>query len=159
MESVVVARFDQLEPAVAYGVWRLRQEVFMLEQQCLYPDLDGRDLEPGTLHVVVAEGVAEGSEADPPAVRGYCRILDEDGREWRIGRVVAAPPARGSGLAHRVVTAAVGACDERGPRPIVLDAQSPLVPWYAQHGFDVDGAEFLEDGIAHTPMRRIVPTP
>lgn len=133
--------FDHLDARTAYAVWRLRQDVFVVEQECPYPDLDGRDTEAGTRHVVLEEdGV----------VLGYARVLD-DGHEWRIGRVVLAREGRGRGWADRLMEAAVGLCPDK---PIVLDAQSPLASWYASFGFEVDGPEFLEDGIPHTPMRR-----
>jgi ElaA protein len=133
--------FDQLDPATAYACWRLRQDVFVVEQSCPYPDLDGRDDEPGTRHVLLE---------DDGALVGYARVLD-DGDRWRIGRVVLARSARGQGLADVVVRAALAACPDRD---VVLDAQSPLATWYADFGFAVDGAEFLEDGIPHLPMRR-----
>jgi len=139
--TVRAVPFGDLDPATAYAVWRLRQEVFVVEQECPYPDLDGRDPEPGTVHVVLREG---------DAVIGYARVLD-DGGEWRIGRVVLAAAGRGRGLADRLMGAAVAACPGRD---IALDAQTPLAAWYAGFGFAVDGEEFLEDGIAHVPMRR-----
>ena len=74
--------FDLLDPRTAYDVWRLRQQVFVLEQECLYGDLDGRDPEPETRHVVLE---------DDGVVLGYARVLDNDD-VWRIGRVVLAPP-------------------------------------------------------------------
>lgn len=133
--------FDRLDPATAYAVWRLRQDVFVVEQACPYPDLDGRDDEPGTRHVLLEE---DGQ------LLGYARVLD-DGDTWRIGRVVLAGPARGRGLADVVMRAALEGCTDRD---VVLDAQAPLAGWYASLGFAVDGAEFLEDGIPHLPMRR-----
>jgi ElaA protein len=122
-------------------VWRLRQTVFVVEQGCPYPDLDGRDPEPGTRHVVLREG---------EDVLGYARVLD-DGTEWRIGRVVLDETARGRGLADPLVDLALQVCPGRD---VLLDAQSPLAGWYSRFGFTVDGDEFLEDGIPHVPMRR-----
>ena len=142
--TVEALSFVDLDAATAYAIWRLRQDVFVVEQECPYPDLDGRDTEPGTVHVVMREG---------DDVVGYARVLD-DGEEWRIGRVVLAPAARGRGLADWLMTAALEACPGR---PAVLDAQSPLVGWYNKFGFAVDGEEFLEDGIPHVPMRRLSP--
>jgi ElaA protein len=142
--TVEALSFVDLDAATAYAIWRLRQDVFVVEQACPYPDLDGRDTEPGTVHVVMREG---------DDVVGYARVLD-DGEEWRIGRVVLAPAARGRGLADWLMTAALEACPGR---PAVLDAQSPLVGWYNKFGFAVDGEEFLEDGIPHVPMRRLSP--
>ena len=138
--TVVAVGFDGLAPALAHDVWKLRQDVFVVEQQCAYPDLDGRDTEPGTRHVLLLE--------DERLV-GYARVLD-DGDVWRIGRVVLAPHARGRGLADRLMGRALEEC---AGRDVVLDAQSPLAGWYAGLGFAVDGPEFLEDGIPHVPMR------
>ncbi len=144
--TVEARSFADLDAATAYAIWRLRQDVFVVEQACPYPDLDGRDSEPGTVHVVMRE------DGD---VIGYARVLD-DGEVWRIGRVVLAPAARGRGLADRLMAASLEACPGR---PVVLDAQSPLVGWYAGFGFAVDGDEFLEDGIPHVPMRRSTSPP
>jgi ElaA protein len=140
--TVRVLAFDDLDARTAYDVWRLRQDVFVVEQACPYPDLDGRDLEPGTRHVLLTGGDG--------ALQGYLRLLD-DGGVARIGRVVLAPAARGRGLADELVRAALAEC---AGREVVLDAQSPLAGWYASFGFEVSGPEFLEDGIAHLPMRR-----
>jgi ElaA protein len=138
--EIVGVPFEQLDAATAYAVWRLRQDVFVVEQECPYPDLDGRDVEPGTVHVVLT--------SDDEVV-GYARVLD-DGSQWRIGRVLLARSARGQGLADRVMRAAL---EHAAGRDVVLDAQSPLAGWYGSFGFEADGAEFLEDGIPHTPMR------
>lgn len=141
---VVGVPFDALDAATAYAVWRLRQEVFVVEQQCPYPDLDGRDPEPGTRHVLLQ---------DDDVLLGYARVLDDadvGAGEWRIGRVVLAPAARGRGLAAALMDIALQL--SKG-RDVVLDAQAPLVDLYSGFGFVVDGAEFLEDGIPHVPMR------
>jgi ElaA protein len=139
--TTTVLAFDELDARAAYAVWKLRQDVFVVEQDCPYPDLDGRDDEPGTRHVLLQ---------DEDELLGYARVLD-DGAHARIGRVVLAPAARGRGLADPLMRAAL---DAIGERPVVLDAQSPLASWYASFGFEVTGEEFLEDGIPHLPMRR-----
>lgn len=136
-----VLGFEQLEPRTAYSLWRLRQQVFILEQASPYPDLDGRDLEPSTRHFLLHDG---------DTLLGYLRLLD-DGEAMRIGRVVVAPEARGRGLAHRLMQAALA---EIGDRPARLDAQTGLAGWYASFGFEVSGPEFVEDGVAHVPMAR-----
>lgn len=138
--SAVSLSFEALDAHTAYDVWRLRQDVFVVEQECPYPDLDGRDPEPGTRHVLLR---------DHDRLVGYARVLD-DRDVWRIGRVALAPEARGRGLADSLVTTALADCVGRD---VVLDAQSPLAGWYATFGFAVDGEEFLEDGIPHLPMR------
>jgi ElaA protein len=139
-----VLAFDELDLRTAYAVWQLRADVFVVEQDCTYRDLDGRDVEPGTRHVVLRDG---------EEVIGYLRILDE-GDHARIGRVVLARGARGRGLADPLMRAALGAI---GDGEVELDAQSPLAGWYATFGFEVTGPEFLDDGIPHLPMRRSAP--
>ncbi|WP_028653031.1 GNAT family N-acetyltransferase [Nocardioides halotolerans] len=134
--------FAALDPLTAYSLWKLRQDVFVVEQGAAYPDLDGRDLAPETRHVVM--------EDDDGVVLGCARVLD-DGDEWRIGRVALHRTARGKGLADALVHTALQVCPDRD---VVLDAQAALAPWYATFGFEVCGPEFLEDDIPHVPMVR-----
>lgn len=133
--------FRDLDVATLYAILKLRSDVFVVEQKCVYPDLDGRDTEPGTRHVWFTR---DGQ------VQAYLRILD-DGRHQRIGRVVTATGARGAGLAGRLVTEALAII---GDRPSVLDAQAHLAGFYARFGFEPTGPEFLEDGIPHIPMAK-----
>ncbi len=153
-----VAGFDDLDPRTAYLLWQLRIDVFVVEQACAYPELDGRDLEPGTRHIWLdgAGGVAaDGSTSDGAGDRcvpvACLRVLTEPGPVRRIGRVCVAAHARGEGLAARLMEAALV---EIGDQPSVLDAQVQMRDWYVRLGYRVDGPEFLEDGIAHVPMRR-----
>ena len=138
---VLVAGFDDLPARTAYDVWRLRQQVFVVEQKCPYPDLDGRDLEPATRHVVLLDG---------DQVVGTLRVLD-DGERARVGRVVVAPAARGRGLATTLMDEAMALC---GDREVCLDAQTGLTGLYEGYGFEVAGPEFDDDGVRHVPMRR-----
>jgi ElaA protein len=133
------ATFAELDTTTLYRLLRLRVDVFVVEQQCAYPDLDGRDLEAGTLHGWIED------VAGPVA---YVRLLFEPGAT-RIGRVATAPAHRGSGLAARLVEAALA----RSVGPVVLDAQSRLCEWYRRYGFVATGPEYLDDGIPHVPMR------
>lgn len=142
--TISVRTFDELDCRAAYALWRLRQQVFVVEQQSPYPDLDGRDLEPATRHVLAHE------EAELVAC---LRVLD-DGTHARIGRVAVTPAARGRGLARELMAAALA---EIGDREIRLDAQTGLTEWYAIYGFEVSGPEFVEDGVAHRPMVRQAP--
>ena len=139
--TVRVLAFEDLDARTAYDVWRLRQQVFVVEQHSPYPDLDGRDQEPTTRHLLV--------ERDGRLV-AYARVLDDSG--WaRIGRVLVAPDARGQGLARELVRTAL---DVIGDREVRLDAQTGLREWYASYGFGVTGAAFDEDGVFHVPMAR-----
>lgn len=139
--SVRVLAFAELDAETAYDVWRLRQQVFVVEQHSPYPDLDGRDREPATRHLLIKED---------GALVGYARVLDDGG--WaRIGRVLVAKDARGRGLAGELVRAAL---EEIGDREVRLDAQTGLRDWYASYGFVVSGPEFDDDGVLHIPMAR-----
>lgn len=139
--TIRILTFDELDAGTAYDVWRLRQQVFVVEQHSPYPDLDGRDREPTTRHLLL--------ERDGELV-GYARVLD-DGDGARIGRVLVARPARGRGLADELVRTAL---DLVGDREVRLDAQTGLRAWYASYGFEVTGPDFDDDGVLHSPMRR-----
>lgn len=149
---VSILSFDDLTSRAAYELWRLRQQVFVVEQASPYPDLDGRDLEPTTRHLLVHDDDADG-EAGGPALVGCLRLLD-DGDCLRIGRVVVTPAARGAGLGRVLMDEAMRLC---GDREVRLDAQTGLRAFYSSYGFEVTGPEFDEDGVMHVPMRRPAP--
>lgn len=134
----------EIDPVVLYEILRLRVDVFVVEQECPYPELDGRDLEPTARLLWFADADAD----DDARVLATLRVL-HDGADRRIGRVATAAAARGRGLAADLMRAAVAGCEGR---PTRLDAQAHLSGWYARFGFVVDGDEFLEDGIPHLPM-------
>ena len=140
---VRVAAFSELDVHTAYRLWRLRVDVFVVEQNCVYPELDGRDAEPGTRHVW--------AEQDGEVV-GCLRVLLEPDGTCRIGRVCVAPDARGRGWAGRLMRQALQLVEGRR---CVLDAQVYLTDWYAQWGFTPTGPEFLDDGIPHVPMELV----
>lgn len=134
-----------MDPLTLYRVLWLRVGVFVVEQAAAYPEIDGRDIEPGA-ELMWAE---EGGE-----VVSTLRVLSEPDA-MRIGRVATAPSGRGRGVAAELMRRAVDRCAERAPAlPIVLDAQAQLEGWYARFGFAVAGEPFSEDGIPHLPMRR-----
>lgn len=134
-----------LSPAKLYELLRLRVAVFVIEQNCPYQELDGRDLEPATRHFWVD------AEPGTDLPQGYLRLLEERDGGFRIGRVCTAPWARGRGLSRRLMEAALV---EVGTSPCVLDAQVYASGLYAAFGFAPVGEEFLEDGIPHVTMRR-----
>jgi ElaA protein len=135
------ARFAELTPFEVYALCRLRVDVFVVEQECPYPELDGRDTEPGTLHLW--------AEEDGEVV-ATIRVLD-DGASRAIGRVATATSARGRGLAARLVEEGIALC---AGVPVTLGAQAHLQGWYERFGFRVSGPGYVEDGIPHVPMRR-----
>jgi ElaA protein len=136
------APFAELTPYEVYGLCRLRVDVFVVEQQCPYPELDGRDVEPSTVHVWF--------EDDDGTVAACIRVLS-DGDTRAIGRVATAPAYRGRGLAARLMEVGMETC---AGFPITLGAQAYLEDWYGRFGFVTSGPGYVEDGIPHVPMRR-----
>lgn len=131
----------ELDPVTLYRILRLRVEVFVVEQACPYPELDGRDLEPGCRWIW--------AELDGSIV-GTLRMLDQADRTVRIGRVATVVTARSAGVAGRMMAFAL---EQSVGSRVLLDAQSYLQGWYARFGFEAAGPEFVEDGIPHVPMR------
>lgn len=137
---------SDLDAATLYGLLTLRVEVFVVEQDCPYRELDGADLLPGTRHFWLT--------ADGGRIVSTLRLLapdPQDGSPYRIGRVCTAAEERGRGHTARLMAAALAVVADA---PCVLNAQTYLTGMYARYGFAVDGPEFVEDGIAHVPMRR-----
>ena len=142
--EVHVAPASEVSPETLYRILQLRIDVFVVEQHCAYPELDGRDLEPDAWLLWVAEPAG--------TVLATLRIV-HDPLAARIGRVATARSARSGGLAARLMSRALELTDRAGD-DVVIDAQSPLQTWYEQFGFAVSGEPFVEDGIPHVPMTR-----
>lgn len=138
--------FYQLSPFELYEIMALRQEVFIVEQNCPYLDADGKD--PGSWHLM-------GRDASGKLIC-YTRLLPE-GISYAgyvsIGRVVSAPSARGTGAGKILMRRSIEMCAHLfGNQPIKIGAQSYLVKFYESFGFRSTGEEYLEDGIPHTKM-------
>ncbi|MFJ7144863.1 MAG: GNAT family N-acetyltransferase [Pseudomonas protegens] len=131
-----------------YAILQLRTEVFVVEQKCPYQEVDGRDLEGDTCHLMAW---------DDDRLLAYLRLLDpiSQGGDVVIGRVVIAEQARGQGLGHALMEQALKQAQRHWPEtPIYLSAQAHLQGYYGRYGFIVAGEEYLEDGIPHIGMRR-----
>jgi ElaA protein len=144
MSDVKRGKFAELDGAAVFAIARLRQEVFVVEQECAYPDLDDYDLDAETVHFWV-EG------ASPMEAIATLRVL-RDGGDWKIGRVCTALAARGTGLSAELFGAAM---DFLGPdAEVTLGAQTYAAGFYRRFGFTEEGQEYDEDGIMHIEMRR-----
>jgi ElaA protein len=143
MSTVHASSVPDLDAVTLYRILRLRIDVFVVEQQCPYPELDGRDLEPSAVQLWVPS--SDGS------VLATLRLLRDADATARIGRVATAVAARGRGLAALLMGRAL---ELAADADVVLDAQTYLHDWYARFGFVRDGADYVEDGIPHVPMRR-----
>lgn len=139
--QIVSRYFEDLTVRELYEILRLRSEVFVVEQQCIYQDMDGKD--PESLHVfLMQDGRLEA------CLRAYVR---EEG-VVQMGRVVTRHHGRGyGGVLLRAGLEKVR--EEMHPRQIVLEAQSYAVGFYEREGFRTCSEEFLEDGIPHVQMK------
>ena len=137
------ALLRDLDPATLYRILQLRTDVFVVEQDCPYPELDGRDLETDARQLWIEH---DGT------VRATLRLLADPDGNRRIGRVATRPDARGEGLAALLMTHAL---ELSVGHDVVLErADLPDPAGTRGFGFVPDGAEYVEDGIPHVPMRR-----
>lgn len=137
--AVHSAHFDELSARIFHDILRLRLDTFIVEQDCPYHELDGRDILAETVHLW--------TEADGEVI-SYLRMYPGDGATW-IGRVVTAAAHRNRGVGANLMNAALAMAS----RPVRISAQARLEAWYASLGFVRCGDDFDEDGILHTPMR------
>ncbi|MBD9372501.1 GNAT family N-acetyltransferase [Rhizobium sp. ARZ01] len=141
-----VRRMDEFSAVELYALMRLRVDVFVVEQKCPYPELDGRDTDVLHLRLLAGDDLLAAARILPPA---------ESNAPARIGRVVVAPAHRGKRLGEAVMQEAIAACERLFPQsPIALSAQSHLKRFYESFGFSPVSEEYLEDGIPHIDMVR-----
>ncbi len=137
----------ELPVAECYQMLALRNQIFIVEQQCLYQDIDGEDLRGDNRHLL---GFRDG------VLVAYARILvtEEAPQEVSIGRVIVAPAARGQGLAYLLLDKLLESCRLHFTAlPVHLSAQAHLQAFYAGRGFVAEGEIYQEDGIDHITMR------
>lgn len=142
----VLKKFNELTLDELYTILQLRSEVFVVEQNCVYHDVDGKDqyawhlmaTENGKLIAYTRIFAAGVTYADPS-----------------IGRVVTSPSNRGSGLGRELMERSIEYCEKLfGKTSITLGAQVYLKNFYESLGFIVSGEEYIEDGIPHVTMTR-----
>ena len=139
--------FEKLPALILYDVLRLRAEVFVVEQNCPYQDIDRRDVD--ALHLL---GYGETGE-----LAAYARLFDAGQcyDQASIGRVVVAPAYRRFGLGKLLMRQAIAHCHGAfGPQPILIGAQCYLDRFYTELGFTTVGEPYDEDGIPHQHMLR-----
>jgi ElaA protein len=138
--------FKQLSVYELYACMKLRQEVFIIEQDCNYLDADGKDLD--SHHVMGKDNAG--------FIKSYARILPP-GLAYEgyasIGRVINHSSVRGTGEGKRLMEYAITAARLLYPHAdIKISAQSYLLRFYGNLGFIAEGEEYLEDDIPHTAM-------
>jgi ElaA protein len=174
--------FDALSTAQLYALLRLRSAVFVVEQNCVFQDMDGLDAQ--AMHLLGVRESAGSAPCPPPALRApplptqnpLPPVLPETSAvagqtapvayvrcfpagvvfpEASIGRVVTLPAARGGGLGHALMAQAIVSLHGQwGAQPIRIGAQAHLQAFYEQHGFADVGKPYMEDGIPHIEMLR-----
>ena len=139
--ELIIKSFGALTPWELYDILRLRVNVFVVEQSCPYPELDGKDT--ASLHLFLQ---------DEAGIHAYLRLLPP-GISFdtaSLGRVVTRD--RGQGLGLRILNAGIRKARELDYSSLTIEAQTYARKFYEQAGFRQCGAEFLEDGIPHIPM-------
>lgn len=139
-----IKRFNEFSVPELYQVLQLRSEVFVVEQNCVYQDIDGKDAK--ATHVI---GYADGN------VAVYCRLFAPGDyfEQASIGRVVISADYRDRKWGHILMREAINAiADNYNTGNITISAQLYLKKFYESHGFVQVGDEYLEDGIPHIRM-------
>jgi ElaA protein len=139
-----IKSFEELSNEELYQILRLRSEVFVVEQNCVFQDMDNKDQE--SLHVMcyIDDKLA-----------AYTRILPQglSFEEVSIGRVITSPFYRGLGLGKEIMERSIAVCEKQfGSRPIRIGAQHYLKKFYNELGFVEIGNVYIEDGIEHIEM-------
>ena len=138
--------FEALSSQQLYQLLQLRSEVFVVEQSCVFQDMDDADM--SAMHLL---GCVNGQ------LSAYARCFDAGKKfaEASIGRVITRSTLRGSGAGHLLMREALAhTLQHWGRQPIRIGAQAHLAKFYEQHGFVDVGKPYLEDGIAHIEMLR-----
>ena len=149
--------FNALTTAELYQLLQLRSEVFVVEQTCVFQDMDGADAQAMHLLGQLGEGPGQSEHAGQLVAYARCFAAGIKFAESSIGRVVTHDDVRGSGAGHALLQKAVACLTQHwGAQPIRIGAQARLEAFYQQHGFVTTGAPYLEDGIAHIEMLRPV---
>jgi ElaA protein len=137
--------FHELDTDLLYAILRIRQEVFIMEQQCFYLDADGVDLRSLHLLALDEDGhIAAYARIIPPGI-AYC--------ETSFGRVLVPKQLRGNGIGQELTSKCIAWAQEYfGRMPIRISAQLHLVDFYQQFGFETDGSQYLDAGLPHIQM-------
>ncbi|ARI78897.1 GNAT family N-acetyltransferase [Halobacillus mangrovi] len=136
--------FDELSKEELYNLLRLRVSIFVVEQECPYPEIDGRDKD--SLHIWIEEN---------DEIVAYCRIVppETEKEHYAIGRVLVVKEKRGDGYARQIVNRAIAILrDEMKVDHIWLHGQEHLRQFYGSFGFKEVSEVYLEDGIPHVDM-------
>ena len=137
--------FEELTALESMRIYQLRQQVFMLEQECLYPDID--NLDPSCLHLLGMRN---------KQLISYLRIVPP-GHHFKdpaLGRIIVTPTYRGGEIGPELIRKGIQLCRKTYPdQGISIEAQYPLQKYYEQFGFIALGPVYEVDNIPHIHMR------
>ena len=145
--------FSSLTTHQLYALLKLRTNVFVVEQNCPYPELDDKDTKQDVYHLLGYQQLDDG-QSEPELV-AYARLLPPGVSypQVSIGRVAVAESARGQKLGHALVDEALKGCEQAWPgQDIQIGAQVYLEAFYKSFGFTRQSEDYLEDGIPHVDM-------
>lgn len=147
--------FNELSNIELYQILQLRVDVFVVEQDCPYSDLDGKDTLEGAFHFFATQ---PNEEEKTDRVVAYMRILAPNisyPNMSSLGRVATHESVRGSGIGHIMLEKAAILLDKKWPdKTCHISAQSHLQKYYNRQDFQAVGKEYLEDNIPHIGMER-----
>ena len=144
--KIIIKPFEELTPLELYDLLQLRSKVFVVEQDCVYQDIDGKDLK--ALHVI-------GKIDDKIIAYTRCFKPGIYFEEASIGRVVVDQAFRKFKYGHDIMKASIKTIKEHYATDIIkISAQTYLIHFYEAHGFTQVGEGYLEDGIPHVGMVR-----
>ncbi len=143
----VLKKYKQLTVEEFHDILQLRINVFVVEQNCPYPELDGKDKKAFHFYAV--------AEENPSKILAYTRLFKQGDyyQQAAIGRVVVHPKFRSTGLGHELIKKSIIQIENLfQTSEIKIGAQTYLEKFYKSHGFNKVGEEYLEDGIPHIYM-------
>ena len=144
--DIIIKKFDELSLNELYKIMQLRSQVFVVEQNCIYQDLD--DIDKISYHLFI--------KGNNDMIKAYLRIFEKDKDIAQIGRVVTDEKERKKGYATKLMEKGIQLIkNEMKKNKVYLEGQFYCKDLYLKLGFEIISDEFLEDGIPHYKMIKI----
>ena len=145
--DIIIKKFDELSLNELYKIMQLRSQVFVVEQNCIYQDLD--DIDKISYHLFI--------KGNNDMIKAYLRIFEKDKDTAQIGRVVTDEKERKKGYATKLMEKGIQLIkNEMKKNKVYLEGQVYCKDLYLKLGFEIISDEFLEDGIPHYKMIKIL---
>lgn len=145
--DIIIKKFDELSLNELYKIMQLRSQVFVVEQNCIYQDLD--DIDKISYHLFI--------KGNNDMIKAYLRIFEKDKDIAQIGRVVTEEKERKKGYATKLMEKGIQLIkNEMKKNKVYLEGQVYCKDLYLKLGFEIISDEFLEDGIPHYKMIKIL---